>query len=770
MTLLPRTRLGPYEIQSLLGSGGMGEVYRARDPRLERDVAIKVLPERFASDPDLRMRFEREAKAAAALSHPHICPIFDVGVDSGLQFIVMEYLHGETLADRAGHGMLPLHDAVGHAAQIADALVEAHRHGVIHRDLKPSNVMLVRSGVKVVDFGVAKFRASLLNRDIAAVTTAPDTVRGLLLGTLQYMAPEQLEGADIDSGVDVFALGVLLYEMVTGMAPFGGDSPASIIAAILDREPPPPSSFNPNVPADLDRLIVECLAKQRAYRPTAEIAGQRLRAIQGVTVARPIPRRVRNRPKAIRSVAVLPFAATLRTEGEDAFAEGMAEGLIVNLGSLPSLRVISQASARRYKGSDKPISDIASELRVDAVLRGSIVENASRRLAVQVDLIGGGNGACIWSGRFDCERSEVLNVEEQIAQAVATNIRLSGVVRQPRARKSRLNPVCHEAYLRGRFHLDNRLGNWLEKSFEALSAAIAHDRTFAPAHAALSRWFVVGARRAAAAAEPSPYTVEWREGCQKAEDEARLAVKLDPMLADAHAALAQILFYRWRLEESERAYRTALELGPSSALTHASYATLLSVTNRHDEALAHAEIAKAHDPFATYVYEELAYVLYLARRFDACLDACRDGLELNPREGVFQYFRGLASGMNGQFDSAVESLTIACARMPKLPMLRASLAAMFVRAGLTGTAERMLAEFETGQTDPIAPAEIYVAMGRLQDAMDALERGFEAGSPDIIGVASDPALTSLHAHPRFRRLLSGLGLSRYFAPQGAALA
>jgi serine/threonine protein kinase/tetratricopeptide (TPR) repeat protein len=741
----------------------MGEVYRARDPRLERDVAIKVLPERFAADPDLRLRFEREAKAAAALSHPHICPIFDIGFDRGLQFIGMEYLDGETLADRAGHGMLPLDVAVEHGAQIADALVEAHHHGVIHRDLKPSNVMLVRSGVKVVDFGVAKFRASLLSEETAAVTAPPDTVRGVLLGTLQYMAPEQLEGEDIDTGVDVFALGVLLYEMVTGVAPFAADSPASTIAAILDREPPAPSSFNPNVPAALDRLIVECLAKQRAYRPTAEVAVQRLRAIHGVNLARVTPDHVRNRPKTIRSVAVLPFAATLRTEGEDAFTEGMTEGLIVNLGSLPSLRVISQASARRYKGSDRPIQAIASELRVDAVLRGDIVENAPGRFAVQVDLIGGTDGACIWSGRFDCERSDVLNVEEQIAHAVATNIRLSGAVRHRRARRPRLNAECHEAYLRGRFQLDNRLGNWFEKSFEALSAAITHDRSFAPAHAALSRWFLLAALRATTAAEPSPYAVEWREGCQKAEDESRLAVKLDPALADGHAALAQVLFFRWRFEESEDAYRRALELGPSIALIHATYSLLLSVTNRHDAAIAHAEIAREHDPLATYVYERLAYDLYHARRFDACLEACRVGLNLNPREGVFYYFRGLAHGMRGELEEATANLAVAYARMPNSSFLRASLAAAFSRADLTDAASRILDDLEQAGADPIARAEIYVTMGRSQEAMDALERAFESESPQLLGVLTDPAFAALHSHPRFRRLLHGLRIARFFA-------
>jgi len=286
MLLPPRSRLGRYEIVAPLGSGGMGEVYRARDPRLERDVAIKVLPERFATDRDLKLRFEREAKAAAALSHPHICSIFDVGVEGGFHFIVMEYLDGETLADRMARGLLPLQSSIEYAVQVVDALAEAHRHGVVHRDLKPSNMMVVRSGIKLLDFGVAKFRASPLDDDGSASTRSLDTGRGVLLGTLQYMAPEQLSGRGADASADVFSVGVVLYELITGVAPFAADSRAGVIAAILDREPPPASSFNAHIPIGLTRLVADCLEKQPRRRPTTEEATERLRTISSAPEAR----------------------------------------------------------------------------------------------------------------------------------------------------------------------------------------------------------------------------------------------------------------------------------------------------------------------------------------------------------------------------------------------------------------------------------------------------------------------------------------------------
>jgi serine/threonine protein kinase/Flp pilus assembly protein TadD len=755
------SRLGPYEIVSLLGSGGMGEVYRARDPRLDRDVALKALPERFATDADLRLRFEREAKAAAALSHPHICSIFDVGHHGNFQFIVMEYLEGETLANRLARGLLPLHTSIEYASQIAEALAEAHRKGIVHRDLKPSNVMLVRSGVKLVDFGVAKFRPTLLNEDSAASTALPDTARGTLVGTLKYMAPEQLEKSDVDSGADVFGLGVLLYEMVTGVAPFGADSQASIIAAILDREPPPASSFNSSVPADLDQLIAECLAKERVYRPTADLAAQRLRAITDIKQTRPAPHHLRTRSKVVRSLAVMPFATTLTSEAEDAFADGMADGLNTNLGAFSALRVISRTSVRRYKQSAQRLSDIASELRVDAVLRGQIVEKAPGSLTIDVELIDGVNEALLWSGRYDCERSDILNIQEQIAHSVASKIRVSDVVKDRPHRKRRVSRECHEAFLKARFQFDNRLGNWLAASFDALSMALKHDPTFAPAHAALSRWYAVAASRAPTQPFATGSFVELREGCRRAEEEARLALKLDPMLAEAHAALGQVLFYRWRLDESEVAYRRSLELGPNVAITHLMYSEFLCLTNRPADAIRHAEIAKQLDPFATLVYERLANAMYAARRFDECLAACRQGLELSPSSGILYYARGCAQRFIGDLAGSVESLTTARAKMPNLPAVRAALATVLVRTGHMDDAAHILDDLLKEGADLVGIAAIYVAMGQSQDALDSLELAFERESPHLLTVGIDPDFDPVRSHPRFRRLLNGIGLASY---------
>ena len=462
----------------------------------------------------------------------------------------------------------------------------------------------------------------------------------------------------------------------------------------------------------------------------------------------------------------MPFSTALRNDDSAAFAEGMTEGLITSLASYPSLRVISPATARRFRGSDKRPSEIGADLRVDAVLRGRIVEGAVGMLVLTLELIETANDMRLWTGEFECERAEVLNVQEQIAQAVASEIRLSATPRG--TRKRRLNTESHDAYLRGKFHFDNRLGNWFESSYDALTTAISHDRTFAPAHAALCRWYVVAGLRQTAGVEISSYHVEWREACRRAEEEAHLALKLDPLLADAHSALARVLYFRWKFEESEQAFRKSLELEPGNALTHISYSYFLSLTNRRDEAILHAEIARDRDPLATYVYEQLACAFYSAKRFEKCLDACQQGLELNPSEGVFYYFRGLALGMLGRFEAAVASLAVACARMPTSPFPCCSLAAVFVRGGVVTAGLRMLDQLQREHSDPISLAEIYMALGRVQDTLSQLETAFQLETPQLLGVVVDPAFMPLFGHPRFKRLLNGLGLTRFFESSEAA--
>jgi eukaryotic-like serine/threonine-protein kinase len=767
MPLLAGARLGVYEIVGLLGAGGMGEVYKARDPRLDRFVAIKVLPGGLSGDPERLRRFEQEARAVASLSHPHLCTLYDVGHHEGTDFLVMEYLEGETLANSL-QGGLPWPVALQHAIQIADGLVEAHRCGVIHRDLKPSNVMVTRAGLKIFDFGIAKRVGSVMGSESLFMTREHEheTSDGSIVGTLQYMAPEQLEGRPVDWSADVFAFGAVFYEMLTGKPAFQGYSQANVIAVILEREPNPPIRVVPDLPAELNELVMRCLAKDRMARPTAESVASQLRMVDYASrrTDRPPPTSRRGRQWS-RSIAVLPIPTTMTSETSDALSEGMTDGLITALSALPALRVISRVSAMRYKGTTTPLPAIAAELRVDLILMGSLQEDlVTSGFSLALEVVEARNESRLWSGTYLFDRRDILTVQERVAHDIAQRIRLGST---PKTRTSPRRPVSrdgYDAYLRARFTFDNRIGDWLPASFEALNGAIKSDKNFAPAHAALSRWFVAAWLRAIRLSPVSPGDRSWRENLQKAEAEARLALKLDSTLAEAHASLAQVMWLHWRFADAEAAYLRALELNPNASITHSSYSECLAILDRSAEAIEHTAIAKELDPLATHVYEASAVALYSARRFPECVSACLEGLVLTPRAGVLWYCKALAEMWAGDLDSAVASASRAREVLSEHPVGRSGLGVVLARRGDVSGATAVLEELIRDDA-AVSVAELATALGRFSDALDWLEVAFERRLPNLLSVGVDPNFDALRTHPRFERLLRGIGLRSTLNPR-----
>ena len=758
MSFVLGTRLGPYELVSLIGSGGMGEVYKAHDTRLNRTVAIKVLAGHHAHDSDLRMRFEREARAAAAVGHPNICSVYDIAWQDDVSYIVMEYLEGENLAGRLGRGSLAVNAVFEYAIQIADALREAHRHGVIHRDLKPSNVMLTTSGVKLVDFGVAKVRAVQSSLGSALSTRLPDTEHGTVLGTLQYMAPEQLEGAEVDDRADVFSLGALLYEMLTGAPVFAAESKAGVIAAVLTHKPAEPSAMAPGVPAELDQIVLDCLAKQRDSRPTSDAVVRRLRTVSQSQFDLVAALPSRHRQRHIRSIAVLPVETRLKAESAEAFSEGLTEGLISALARFPALRVISRTSSLRYRHASTPISQIGRELHVDAILAGSVTEDDTGRLSLSAELIDAVAESRLASASHTFNRTDVLRVQEQVADEIAGQIRLSGSNTRGRTRRRHvISRDGHEAYLKARFCFDNRIGDWLANSFEALQTAIKHDREFAPAHAALSRWFIAAAGKKGESGTELG-SVDWIDGLQRGEEEARLALQCDPQLGEAHIALGRVMYLRWRFADAEDAFARALAVEPNAAEIHVAYANFLSIIGRTDEAVRHAEKAKELDPLATYVYELLSGTLYAARKFKACGEAAEAGLELSPNSGVLAYFKGQAEAYSGNLTAAAESLKAARLITSDHPATLAALAAVLSKSGHDVEAAGLLDSLVRRGDDPVYFSEICAAMGNVREGLDWLEAAYQQRSPELLNLAVDPAFDPLRTHPRFRRLLRAIGL------------
>ncbi|HEY7368918.1 MAG TPA: serine/threonine-protein kinase, partial [Thermoanaerobaculia bacterium] len=504
MPLPPGTRLGPYSILAPLGAGGMGEVYRARDNRLSRDVAIKVLPAAYAQDPDRLRRFRQEAIAASALNHPNILTVHDVGDVEGAPYVVSELLEGETLRERLTSGPLPSRKAVEIGIQIADGLAAAHEKGIVHRDLKPENLFLTTDErVKILDFGLAKRSRPDEGRESGsgAKTVTAGTQSGVVLGTLGYMSPEQVRGHSADHRSDIFALGATLYEMLTGRRAFAGASPADTMSAIL-REEPALLPSAPDFPPALAQIVRRCLEKSPverfqsardlrfalqeslrgsdteakappASRPTRGIlwvalAGLLLLALWLVRTFTPAPRLTEESAVAVHSLAVLPLENLSNDPEQEYFADGMTEALLTDLARLGAVRVVSRTSIMRYKRSQRPLPEIAKELGVDAVVEGSVLHSGDR-VRITAQLIHAATDRHLWAESYERDAKDILSLQREIARAVADaiRIRLSAETEARLRAPVAVNPEAHREYLQGRFH-------WYKRTPEGFDRAIRH--------------------------------------------------------------------------------------------------------------------------------------------------------------------------------------------------------------------------------------------------------------------------------------------------------
>ncbi len=497
MTLAPGLRLGPYEILGQLGAGGMGEVYRARDPRLARDVAIKVLPAELVQNPDRRRRFEREAKAAGALNHPNVLVIFDVGNDDGVPYVVSELLEGETLRQRLGGAALPQPEAVELAVQIASGLAAAHGKGIVHRDLKPENLFVTTSGLaKILDFGLAKV-APPADSEAETVTGASATEPGKILGTLGYMSPEQLRGGRADHRSDIFSFGAVLYEMLSGIRPFHGESAADTMTAILAKDPAELASLGIGAAPELSRIVMRCLAKTPDGRfqsaPDLAFALKEL-STSAVSLSATLLTPVDDRP----SIAVLPFA-NLSADPEQAFfCDGMAEEVINALARVEGLRVVARTSSFAFREKQEDIREIGRRLDVRNLLEGS-VRRAGDRLRITTQLISVADGSHLWSERFDRRLEDVFAIQDEIALATVEKLEVELLHRERKAirRHRTANIDAYNLYLEGMYSWNFLTPEGYERSRSSYLAAVEADPQFAPAYVGLAVWYAMLALMAA---------------------------------------------------------------------------------------------------------------------------------------------------------------------------------------------------------------------------------------------------------------------------------
>ena len=739
-------RLGPYEVISQLGAGGMGEVYRARDTRLGRDVALKfVLAE--AGLPAARDRLLREARAASALNHPHICTIYDVGEHNGQPFIAMELLEGETLSARLQRGRLDIDTALDVAMQASDALAAAHERGIIHRDLKPANLFVTgRGDAKILDFGLAKI---VLTSPPDARTVATDvqlTTPGTVAGTAAYMSPEQARGEPVDARTDLFALGVLLYEMVTGASPFAGATTAVTFDAILNRQPTALRLLHDAVPDALERVVNRLLAKEPTARfaSAREVLGQ-LRAIKHGS-------HPSTRPAAVPSVAVLPFVSLSADADNDYFADGITEEIMNALSQLKGLRVAARPSSFAFKGKTPEVTEVATKLNVQTVVSGSVRKSGSR-VRVSVQLVNAADGFQLWSERYDRTMDDVFAIQDEIATAIAEKLKvtLAAEREEPLVRRA-ANLEAYELYLKGRAMFNRRE---MGPAIVCLHQATALDPSYAPPQATLAAALaLLGFYGFAPAYEAMP----------KARQAAQRAVRLDPTLGDAHATLFFInAMHDWDWASIDEQFENALAKGATTLLLNWRSLYLSMIAGRFDEAVAVSRRATELDPLSASSLLSLQVALIQTKQYEGAATACRKALDMDPTLWVSRRALGIVLTRTGRYDEAVTELTRVIRETNSLSMAFVDLLTAYAFAGEDARASAMLADLvareRTEYVQPTIVATGFGVVGQLDEAFRWLERGYRERDPMLAMLNYWESAPALRQDPRLRALIQRIGLA-----------
>ena len=625
-----------YRILEKLGEGGMGVVYKADDTKLERRVALKFLSPRILGTDEEEARFVREAKAAAALSHPNICTVYEIDEADGQTFIAMECVEGRNLEARIESASMTVDEILAIAAQIAEGLAEAHAKGIVHRDIKPANVVVTPTGrVKIMDFGLAR------STEVTQLTVAGTTV-----GTVAYMSPEQARGETVDHRADIWSLGVILYEMIAGRRPFRGSHDQAVIYSILNEEPEPLSVARPEIPKALDDLIGRTLAKEPASRhPNAEevlVDLNRLREACGTATSTREGDAHRRGP----SVAVLPFLDMSPERDQEYFCEGMAEELINALTHLGGLKVSARTSSFQFKGPGHDVRKIGHDLGVETVLEGS-VRKAGSHLRITAQLVSVADGCHLWSEKFDRDMEDVFAIQDEISLAIVDELKpeLFGDEKVRLMRRPAASPEAYNLYLRGRWFWNKRTHEDLTRAIEYFEGAIELAPEYAQAYAGI-------ADCCAALVE---YSASPPEGVTAmAKRSALKALEIDDTLAEAHAALGYVkMVHDWDWGEAEAELRRAIELDPRYAPAHHRYAHYLASTARYAEALEEARRAQELEPHSVAISRTIGYMLCLAGKCDSAIEALERTLEMDPAFALTRLMLGVTYLRKSMYENAL---------------------------------------------------------------------------------------------------------------------
>jgi serine/threonine protein kinase/tetratricopeptide (TPR) repeat protein len=750
MPLPPAFRLGPYEVVRLLGAGAMGEIYSARDTRLGRLVAVKLLPGGRASDPGHALRLRQEAVAASALNHPNVVAVHDVGTEGDVFFVVSELIEGRTLRQRLEEGRLSVELALDYASQAARGLAAAHEKGIVHRDLKPENLMLTDDGrVKIVDFGVAKLGSPLSRTDEtdAFPTLAGATEPGLLLGTIAYMSPEHLRGDAVGSRSDIFALGVILHEMIAGERPFQGRTAAETMAAILRDTP----AVSPEVPPGVAAVVGRCLAKDPEDRySTAHDLVRALESAARRAAPTAAPGLEASRPT---TVAVLPFSNASADPENDYFSDGLTEQLIHELTRVNGLRVLAWGSSSKLRGRDEDIHRTARELGADHLLVGS-VRRAGGRVRISARLVQTATGYYLWTETYDRELEDLFAIQESIARAIAGTLEGTLIARQRPAPSTR-RVDAFDLYLRGRYLWNQRTTAGLMQAVESFRRALEVDEGFALAHAGIADAYCLLAEYGIL--PPS-------EAIPAARAAVLRALELDPRSPEAHAAHALVRsMHDWEWAEGEALYRRAIELSPGYATAHHWLGLdLLAPLGRFDEAHHEVELARQLDPLSIGIMEGKPYLLMLQRRYDEAADAYREVIELDPHFWRAHTGLGRTYLLMGRFAEGLALLEEGRVIAGETPGILGAIGQGLAWSGDHPGARQVISKLEELCQTRYIPCTTFALVHSALDepglALDWLDRAAERHDLPLALVAAHPAYDALRGQARFTDLLDRLRL------------